>query len=121
MPKAKALRYRPLSWLSQVSLDLASFEVVRHAWRTLMAVLQEGLLHTVFANEEEAAAVLAQAGKAGQYLSLSSFTFSMTSLQCCGKMFLHTMFANQAENPGQSFKSRCVVTARLEERYFFWC
>ncbi len=46
--------------LPQVSLDLASFEVVRHAWSTLQSILAESLLHTVFANEEEAAAVLEQ-------------------------------------------------------------
>lgn len=48
----------------QVSLDLASFEVVQFCWAALLQVLSEGLLHTVFANEEEAAAVLKAAGSA---------------------------------------------------------
>lgn len=33
---------------------------MQHAWSTLQSILAEGLLHTVFANEEEAAAVLEQ-------------------------------------------------------------
>ena len=121
LPKAKALSYRPLSWLAQVSLDLASFEVVRHAWGTLAAVLQEGLLHTVFANEEEAAAVLAQAGKSGQYLSPSSFTFSITLPRCCGKTCCTPCLPTQAGTKAQSINSRCVIIARLKERYVFWC
>lgn len=45
----------------QVSLDLASFEVVRCCWPALEQLLDAGLLHTVFCNEEEAAALLAKA------------------------------------------------------------
>lgn len=48
----------------QVSLDLASFEVVQYCWDALQQALSEGLLHTVFANEEEAAALLKAAASA---------------------------------------------------------
>lgn len=47
-----------MHFLPQVSLDLASFEVVQFCWDALLDVLTGGLLHTVFANEEEAAALL---------------------------------------------------------------
>lgn len=42
---------------SLVSLDLASFEVVRGCRDTLMSLLKEGLVDIVFANEDEAAAI----------------------------------------------------------------
>ena len=74
---------KSMSRWAQVSLDLASFEVVRHAWETLMGVLREELLHTVFANEEEAAAVLAQARQPGQHSSLSATRPSITSMLSC--------------------------------------
>jgi sugar/nucleoside kinase (ribokinase family) len=38
-----------------VSMDLASFELVRHCKASLMEILESGLLDLVFANEEEAA------------------------------------------------------------------
>jgi sugar/nucleoside kinase (ribokinase family) len=40
-----------------VSLDLASFELVRSCKDTLVQLLEEGLLDLVFANEEEAVAL----------------------------------------------------------------
>jgi hypothetical protein len=46
--------------IAQVSIDMASFEVVQYCWPTLERLLTERKLHTVFANEEEAAAVVAQ-------------------------------------------------------------
>lgn len=45
---------------AKVSIDMASFEVVQYCWPTLERLLTERKLHTVFANEEEAAAVVAQ-------------------------------------------------------------
>lgn len=42
----------------QVSLDLASFELVHNCGDALARVLTEGLVDVVFCNEEEACAVL---------------------------------------------------------------
>lgn len=43
---------------ARVSLDLASFEVVRSCWPALHALLRDGLVDVVFANEEEAGALV---------------------------------------------------------------
>lgn len=40
--------------MSQVSMDLASFEVVDHCRDVLLGVLEEGLLDIVVCNESEA-------------------------------------------------------------------
>ena len=45
-----------------VSLDLASFEVVRGCWGALEALLDQRLVDLVFCNEDEAAALCAAAG-----------------------------------------------------------
>ncbi len=50
----------------QVSLDLASFEVVRACAAPLLALLTERLLDLVFCNEQEAAA-LAEARAPGAH------------------------------------------------------
>jgi sugar/nucleoside kinase (ribokinase family) len=49
-----------------VSIDLASFECVANCKQLLLELLQEGLIDLVFANEEEAVALLeVVAGKQG--------------------------------------------------------
>lgn len=47
-----------------ISLDLASFEVVRNCWDALSAILKEGLVDVVFANEDESACVADLLGSA---------------------------------------------------------
>ncbi len=49
----------------QVSLDLASFELVHNCGDALMRVLKEGLVDVVFCNEEEALAVLGLVSSSG--------------------------------------------------------
>ena len=45
-----------MEWV-QVSLDTASFEVVRNCWQSLLSLLQEGLVDLLLCNEDEALAV----------------------------------------------------------------
>jgi sugar/nucleoside kinase (ribokinase family) len=45
-----------------VSIDLASFECVANCKQPLLELLQEGLIDLVFANEEEAIALLEVVG-----------------------------------------------------------
>lgn len=45
---------------AQVSLDLASFELVRNTLPSLQGLLQAGLVDLIFANEEEAAMLCEQ-------------------------------------------------------------
>lgn len=46
----------------KVSLDLASFEVVRNCWSVLNSILSSGLIDILFCNEDEAGAVCTAAG-----------------------------------------------------------
>ena len=50
---------------AQISLDLASFEIVRGCWDALEAILRAGLVDVVFCNEDEAAAVCEVAALTG--------------------------------------------------------
>lgn len=53
-----ARKHQPGSWMcTQVSLDLASFEVVNNNHSTLLRWMQKGLLDLVFCNLEEAQAL----------------------------------------------------------------
>ncbi|KAL3150723.1 hypothetical protein ABBQ32_000510 [Trebouxia sp. C0010 RCD-2024] len=47
---------------AEVSLDTASFEVVRNCWQSLLSLLQEGLVDLLLCNEDEALAVAEMAG-----------------------------------------------------------
>ncbi|PNH08176.1 putative diflavin flavoprotein A 6 [Tetrabaena socialis] len=48
-----------------VSIDLASFELVRNCKEALLGLLQEGLVDLIFANEEEALTLCSELGLAG--------------------------------------------------------
>lgn len=93
----------------QVSLDLASFEVVRVCWSTLQGILEEGLLHTVFANEEEAAAVLeqsraaeSQAGEQPRPPADGASSGGCRRVGCCDGAPEYGSAAGGAANPGQA-------------------
>ena len=49
-----------------MSLDTASFEVVRNCWQSFVSLLQEGLVDLLLCNEDEALAV-AEAGSQPQH------------------------------------------------------
>lgn len=61
------------SGLRQVSLDTASFEVVRNCWHSLVSLLEEGLVDLLLCNEDEALAVAeASSHHAGRMHMLSN-------------------------------------------------
>ena len=92
----------PYTYAMQVSLDLASFEVVRGCAGALLGLLREGLLDIVFCNEAEAAALAEVLPPKGWSITLCAAEQSRCELQFeerrgfCGEIHCWPCFACEA-------------------------